>query len=164
MKDEKQAGEKKIHVGRIAVIAACLVAIAIGIAWYSGVFKPLLRPRPGNSLMVIVPYRYSGTWVFDDPAVGLVREPFVSGVPEMIDTLVADIPDADRGFRLTFSAAPFPGYQKKLTWLHGDSTGNWYRCDDPPMEGWLCPGLFKYYGDAPKELYVKADAIAHPKP
>ena len=107
--------------------------------------------------MVIAPYRYNGTWVFDDPKAGLVREPFVSGVPEMIDVLVADIPDADKGFRLTFSAREFPGYQKKLTWVRGDSTGNWYRLEKPPMEGWLCPALFKYYREAPKELYVKAD-------
>ena len=70
---------------------------------------------------------------------------------------VDDIADADQGFRLTFSASPFPGYQKQLTWVRGDATGNWYRTEDPPMEGWLCPGLFKYYRDAPKELYVKAE-------
>ncbi len=29
-----------------------------------------------NSLMVIAPYWYKGTWVFDDESVGLVREPF----------------------------------------------------------------------------------------
>ena len=45
--------------------------------------------------------------MFDDDAVDLVQEPFVSGVPEMIDELVADIPDARRGFRLLFLAAPF---------------------------------------------------------
>ena len=107
--------------------------------------------------MVIAPYRYHGTWVFDDPATGLIREPFVAGVPEMIDKMVAGIPNADRGFRLTFSAQPFPGHQKKLTWLRGNSTGNWYRQDDPPMEGWICPAMFRYYREAPKELYVKAE-------
>ena len=55
--------------------------------------------------MVILPYRYGGTWVFDDKSVGLVREPFVAGVPEMIDALTADIPKAEEGFRLTFSAS-----------------------------------------------------------
>ena len=45
----------------------------------------------------------------------------------MINVLVADIPDADKGFRLTFSAREFPGYQKKLTWVRSDSKGNWYR-------------------------------------
>jgi hypothetical protein len=39
-----------------------------------------------------------GTWVFDDEAAGLVREPFVGGVPAMIDELVSDIPDAESGF------------------------------------------------------------------
>jgi hypothetical protein len=45
----------------------------------------------------------------------------------------------------------------KLTWVRGDSTDNWYRLEKPPMEGWLCPALFKYYREAPKELYVRAD-------
>lgn len=67
-----------------------------------------------NALFVIAPYWYEGTWVFDDPAVGLQREPFVSGVPEMVDLLVKDIPRARNGFRLTFSEKPFPGFQKEL--------------------------------------------------
>ena len=65
-----------------------------------------------NTIMVIDPYWFAGTWVFDDETVGLVREPFVSGVPEMIDELVKNTPDARNGFRLTFSAGPFPGYQQ----------------------------------------------------
>ena len=51
-----------------------------------------------NVMMVISPYWYQGTWVFDDPKVGLEREPFVVGVPEMIDHLVRDIPNARDGF------------------------------------------------------------------
>ena len=46
-----------------------------------------------NSLFVIAPYWDSGTWVFDDERVGLVREPFVLGVPDMIDHLVRDMPE-----------------------------------------------------------------------
>lgn len=65
-----------------------------------------------NQILAIAPYSLDDieTWVFDDPAVDLVQEPFVSGVPEMMDHLVADIPDARNGFRLLFSASPFPGY------------------------------------------------------
>jgi len=37
--------------------------------------------------------------------------------------------------------------------------GNWYRADEPPMEGWLCPALFRYFDEAPPELYVKAEPI-----
>lgn len=145
-----------IYLRRLAALTAVLALVAAIVAWQFGVLAPLLRHVPANSILIITPYRYEGAWVFDDPRVGLVREPFVAGVPEMIDVLVKDIPDADKGFRLTFSANPFPGYQKKLTWLRGDSSGNWYRVEDPPMEGWLCPGLFRYYRTAPRELYVKA--------
>ena len=112
-----------------------------------------------NAIMVIQPYWYSGTWVFDDPATGLVREPFVSGVPEMIDAMVTDIPDARKGFRLLFSSSPFPGYQKAFTRVREEFGGNWYACDNPSMEGWLCPALFKYFEEAPDQLYARAEAL-----
>ena len=112
-----------------------------------------------NSIMVIQPYRHAGTWVFDDPAVGLVQEPFVSGVPEMIDILVKDIPDASAGFRLLFSAAPFPGYDVRLEWRRGEYGGNWYHAPQYEREGWLCPALFQYFQQAPRELYVKAEPL-----
>jgi hypothetical protein len=110
-----------------------------------------------NSLFVIAPYRYEGMWVFDDPRVGLVREPFVSGIDEMIDRLVADIPNAAKGFRLIFSPTPFPGHQAKLEWRRSEYGGNWYWCEQYGVEGWLCPALFKYFEKAPAELYARAE-------
>jgi hypothetical protein len=118
--------------------------------------KESLSPS-GNSLIVIAPYWYEGTWVFDDARAGLSREPFVAGVPEIINALVKDIPGAREGFRLTFSPKPFPGFQHKLSWVRAESGGNCYRLADPPMEGWLCPAMFRYFSQAPKELYVKAE-------
>lgn len=112
-----------------------------------------------NSLMVIAPYRHHGMWVFDDEATGLTREPFIAGIDTMIDRLVAEIPDAEKGFRALFSAAPFPGAQVKLEWRRADSGGNWYYCEQYQMEGWLCPALFKYFPTAPAEIHVRADAI-----
>ncbi len=111
-----------------------------------------------NAIMAIAPYWYQGTWVFDDLAAGLVREPFVSGAPAMIDHLVTDIPDAKSGFRMTFSAGPFPGFQKELFWVREEYDGNWYRTEDPPMESWLCPALFAYFEQAPERIYVRADS------
>ena len=67
-----------------------------------------------NSLFVIAPYKYEGMWVFDDPAVGLSKEPFIAGIDTMIDKIVAGIPNADKGFRAIFSAAQFPGADFKL--------------------------------------------------
>ena len=112
-----------------------------------------------NSIMVINPYWYVGTWVFDDDATGLVREPFVSGMPEIINSLVKDISDARSGFRLLFSAAPFPGYQASLTRDRPDFGGTWYRSDRDGTEGWLCPALFKYFPEAPAKIYVKAEPL-----
>lgn len=113
-----------------------------------------------NQILAIAPYWLEeiGTWVFDDPKAGLYQEPFVSGVPEMIDFLVKDIPNARSGFRLLFSASPFLGYQKRLVWRREEFGGNWYASDDPLLEGWLCPALFCYFDTAPAELYVKAEA------
>jgi hypothetical protein len=34
---------------------------------------------------------------------------------------------------------------------------NWYRSEEPAMEGWLCPALFRYFDEAPRNLYVKAE-------
>jgi len=79
-----------------------------------------------NAINVISPYRYLGMWVFDDPRVGLSQEPFVAGADTMIDRVVANIPDAENGFTMIFSAAAFPGHQFRLEWRRADSTGNWY--------------------------------------
>jgi hypothetical protein len=110
-----------------------------------------------NSIMVISPYRNHGTWVFDDPSVGLVREPFVSGIPEMIDMLVREIPAAEQGFRLLFSETPFPGYQVEVEHVREEYGGNWYRWAEHDREGWLCPALFKYFNKAPRKLYCRAE-------
>jgi hypothetical protein len=110
-----------------------------------------------NAIMVIFPYKYEQTWVFDDERVGLVKEPFVSGIPQMIDVLVLDIPQAENGFRLLFSSNPFPGYQAELSWLKEEYGGNWYFWGSKDMEGWLCPALFKYFTETPLKIYCKAE-------
>ena len=117
-----------------------------------------------NALMVICPYRWNGMWVFDDEGAGLHHEPFVAGIDTMIDRLTADIPDAERGFRMVFSAAPFPGHTVRLEWRREESGGNWYHCPQLGMEGWLCPALFKYFESAPQEIYAKIDPMPHRTP
>jgi len=108
-----------------------------------------------NSLFVIAPYRYMGMWVFDDPRVGLVQEPFVGGADTIIDMLVQDIPDAESGFGIVFAAIPFPDHVHRLDWLREETGGNIYRHVATGMEGWLCPALFKYFTTAPETIYLK---------
>jgi hypothetical protein len=114
-----------------------------------------------GKVQVIYPYfqREYGTWVFDDANKGLTQEPFVAGVPELIDDLVIDIPGSDAGFQLFFSDEPFEGAQRKLSWRREEDGGNWYLADDPPFEGWLCPALFRYFDKAPATIYVRAEEL-----
>ena len=112
-----------------------------------------------NALMVIAPYWYQGTWVFDDKSTGLNKEPFVAGVPEMIDNLVKDIPNARSGFRLVFSSVPFPGLDIELARVKEEYGGYWYRIKDQSMEGWLCPALLKYFKTPPKKIYARAEQM-----
>jgi len=110
-----------------------------------------------NVLTVIQPYWYIDTWVFDDESVGLDKEPFVQGIPQMIDELVKDIPNARSGFMLLFSSQPFVGYQVELTRVREEYGGCWYKAQDYGAEGWLCPALLKYFESAPESLYIKAE-------
>ena len=148
-----------VRPGRLAVVILLILAVAGVYAFANGVFPEMSSGARANAIMTIAPYRHNGTWVFDDASEGLIKEPFVAGVPEMIDVLVEDIPNAENGFRMLFSANEFPGYHKKLKWLRGDKSGNWYSLDEPPMEGWICPAMFKYYDEAPKEVFVKAEPM-----
>ena len=135
----------------IVIIAAVIVFASLHSP------KQTRTVRDVNALLVIAPYKYQGAWVFDDPAVGLSREPFIAGIDTMIDKAVADIPNAEKGFRAIFSASPFPGANWKLEWRRGESGGNWYYSDQFKMEGWLCPALLKYFPTAPREIYVKIE-------
>jgi hypothetical protein len=112
-----------------------------------------------NALFVIAPYFKHGTWVFTDERRNLVEEPFVAGVPEIITELVADIPNAKAGFRLTFSAGPFPGHQLVATRGEPESGGYWYHVEASNNKGWVCPALFKFFSEAPAKIYVRADPL-----
>jgi hypothetical protein len=113
-----------------------------------------------NSIFVIHPYKHGGMWVFDDPAVGLQREPFISGADEIIERMVRDVPNAQQGFTLVFSRQPFPGWQAEYEWLRADMSGNWYKSPALGMEGWLCSALLKYFESPPAKIYAQFRAKA----
>ena len=68
------------------------------------------------------------------------------------------IPEAATGFKIIFSARPFPGYTARFVWTRAEYGGNWYRWPERKMEGWLCPALLKYFESPPKEIFVQASA------
>jgi len=113
-----------------------------------------------NAIQTLMPYEFAGGWVFDDEATGLVREAFVCGMDDVLTEMVqrAGIKDASSGFRLTFSPTPFPNYTHSFEWLRPEMSGNTYYCPENEITGWLCPALLKYFKEAPKKLYARADA------
>ena len=130
------------------------------------------------NVMTLFPYKNEeyDCWVFDDSTNKLKSEAFVLGASEMIQEVVnrKGIPNADKGFALTFGAEPFEGHDVELSWIEaGDYTytndndetvtvpGNWFGgcVGQLMMICWLCPALFHYFSEVPKKMYVKADPL-----
>jgi len=120
-------------------------------------------PR-SNSIFVIHPHQDGGALVFDDPAVGLRKEPFVMGADTVLRIAALMVAaDPDR-FTLLFSGIPFPGHQASAEWLEPGEAGigDWYRVTLPENgshDAWLCPALLKYFPAAPARIYFAAKPI-----
>jgi hypothetical protein len=108
-----------------------------------------------NAIFSIRPYRWQNQWVFDDERVQLVKEPFVMGIPEIIDNAVSHLPKAQEGFTVYFNNTGIPEADLTLNRLYEEAGGNWYECTKTGRKGWLCPALYKYYPQAPETLYIK---------
>ncbi len=115
-----------------------------------------------NQINVITPYCDNGVWVFDDPARGLTKEALVAGMPEMIlaATRAFGIQNPEEGFTVVFSKDTFPDAKLKLEWVRQEGGGNVYRWPDANIEGWLCPALFRYFSEAPKQMYIQLKEVA----
>jgi hypothetical protein len=113
-----------------------------------------------NAIRIILPYYHSGTWVFDDPAVGLEREPFVCGVPEIIDLFVGALENPKSGFRMLFSEQQFPGSTVCLHRCESELGGWWYQLHESPLRGWLCPAMFHYFEEAPESIFAKVESAS----
>jgi hypothetical protein len=111
--------------------------------------------------MTLYPYQLpGGQWCFDDRSTGLKEEWFVLGADDAIGRMVAAkrIPDAGKGFAMTFSEDGFAGYDVVVEWTRADVSGNWYAgtVAGEPMDLWLCPALGKYFpAAAPRRIFVR---------
>lgn len=116
-------------------------------------------------VLTLYPYLLDGhCWVFDDERTGLKEEAFVLGMTEMISRVVEakGIPQADRGFAMSFSDQPFAGHDAELDWLRPDPAGgNWYAGEvvGERMEGWLCPALLLYFQEPPRRIFVRCEPL-----
>jgi hypothetical protein len=73
-----------------------------------------------NAISVLIPYKYEGLWVFDDPSVGLLREPFVCGIDEYNHPSPSvPLPIEGRG-KPEENACEYPGaFRPADGWLRG---------------------------------------------
>ena len=110
-----------------------------------------------NSVFLIQPYRTEyGVWVFTDEKVGLVDEPFVGIINQMIDNLV----DHETKCILYFSENKLPETSVTLNLIESEPNGSYYSVEEFGDESvWLCPALFKYFKEAPKTFYVRIEKI-----
>ena len=108
-----------------------------------------------NAIYSIRPYRYQNESVFDDERVDLVREPFVMGIPQIIDRAVQHLPDPQNGFSVLFNDTGLSGADIILIKQDEEAGGNWYACEQTGLRGWLCPARYRYYPIAPERLFIK---------
>lgn len=114
-----------------------------------------------NAMMIIFAKRKHGTWIFTDTDRGLVNEPFVAGIPEMIDKVI-ELKGWIRDMaRFTFSGNEFPGYDVSIIKVRDEHGGAWYKIDisnvgqiDLP-NGWLCPATLKFFNYMPDVIYIQ---------
>lgn len=120
-----------------------------------------LLDKTGNQINVIYPYRtFGGGWAFDDKEVGLQGEPFVAGIPEIINSIVGK----RRKIKVFLSKDTFPettGVLVKLTdnqkAIKGLSGEGYYQLEGTDMIGWLCPAILKYFKSYPKHIHFKIE-------
>lgn len=115
----------------------------------------------GNAIMTIHPYPTNKNkgFSFDEPRLNVYAEPFVAGIPEMMYRACEKFGIDPNNLTCNFSATKFPSKSLvHLTWLESTDekgTGNVYRWEEENMEGWFCPCLLKFFGSAPKNLYIE---------
>ncbi len=111
-----------------------------------------------NKIQILELYRHAGTWVFDDEKNDLVAEPFVEGVPAIIDKALNVMGSkSEKNIRLLFSDVEFPN-SIKVEKVNKDMGGCWYRDADDDI-GWLCGATLFYFEDFPDEIYFKIEVI-----
>ena len=92
-------------------------------------------------------------WIFDDERLGIVKEPFVEGTSEMIDSL---IPEEEWGDEHVVTASDYAlKGEYYLTFLIDfDKETSWstYHCLGFGQHK-LCPVLLKYFEEPPQDIY-----------
>jgi hypothetical protein len=105
-------------------------------------------------------YRHAGTWCFTDEARGLLHEPFVLGIPQIIDNLISKNFNNEQieEYSILFSSNEFPQCLNKLQKVNEEYGGAWYELikeekSETEQKGWLCPATLKFFSTFPEVIY-----------
>lgn len=127
---------------------------------------PMITPKDyvdktGNQINTIYPYRTKAGWAFDDEEVGLKEEPFIAGIPDIINSIVGERNEFTA--HISHSIIPnFTGHLKMIDPEEALKSGfipntGWYELEGTEMIGWLCPATLKYFKDYPDSIYFKIE-------
>ena len=123
---------------------------------FAGIAKAA-APASENAMFFVRLKKSDGAWHFTDKARGLIKEPLVAGIPEILEELIDEegirMSDARRGISLTFAGRKFPGWQVKLTRKKKEAGGAWYETEEGDR-GWLCPALLKFFKSHPANIWA----------
>ena len=113
-----------------------------------------------NQINQLEIYRTGSTWAFDDETRDLLKEPFVSGVDEILNYVIG--PAHDRAI-VTFSKDPFPTQEKVyvLVFLYESEGGAWYQYIEKTYQktGWFCPAFWKYFDTPPNKIHFTINRL-----
>jgi len=84
-----------------------------------------------NAMLCIEIYKFNGTWCFTDKDRELLHEPFVLGIPEIINKALEDqnIYEDNKNYRILFAAREFPACHGVLMRQNEEMGGAWYSCN-----------------------------------
>ena len=104
-------------------------------------------------------YQFNGTWCFTDLERKLVHEPFVLGIPEIINTVLENnsLYEDGKNYRVLFADQEFPKSHGALTRVRDEFNGAWYQWYDE--EGWLCPATLAFFDDFPSEIHFRFEKL-----
>jgi hypothetical protein len=119
-----------------------------------------------NSMLALQLYRDAGTWCFTDESRNLTNEPFVLGIPAIIDKVIQDNEIDPHNPTVIFSENEFPQCQGYLAYEIFEQGGVWYSLQElhkpykhpgGTLRGWLCPATLKFFPCHPKRIYFKLE-------
>lgn len=94
------------------------------------------------------------SWMFDDEANNVYREPFVRGSTEILDDIASQT-GRESDMTLIFADDPIDTWDYALDLIREEDGGALYASEDFDRVGWLCPALYLYFDSTPAKLYLK---------